>query len=161
MDAPLTQRVLDPACGSGTFLFHAVRRLMRGAAASGMVRAAHPRSVRRKGARPRCASGRGDAGARDLVAGAGRSGRGSPGQADRAGFPGRRHAVEPAPLTSIGADVLVEVPGEPPLQIPAGLAEDQALFEQALDALNQGLADKATPETVSRALQRIEGRLRC
>jgi hypothetical protein len=28
MDAPLTQRVLDPACGSGTFLFHALRRLI-------------------------------------------------------------------------------------------------------------------------------------
>src|SRR5262249_37851455 len=28
IDAPLSQRVLDPACGSGTFLFHAVRRLI-------------------------------------------------------------------------------------------------------------------------------------
>lgn len=28
VDAPLEQRVLDPACGSGTFLFHAVRRLI-------------------------------------------------------------------------------------------------------------------------------------
>jgi len=26
IDAPLTQRVIDPACGSGTFLFHALRR---------------------------------------------------------------------------------------------------------------------------------------
>ena len=28
VDAPLTQRVLDLACGSGTFLFHALRRLI-------------------------------------------------------------------------------------------------------------------------------------
>lgn len=33
---PLTQRVLDPACGSGTFLFHAVRRLLSAADESGM-----------------------------------------------------------------------------------------------------------------------------
>ncbi len=28
IDKPLQQRVLDPACGSGTFLFHAVRRVL-------------------------------------------------------------------------------------------------------------------------------------
>ncbi len=33
---PLEQRVLDPACGSGTFLFHAVRRLLAAAEASGI-----------------------------------------------------------------------------------------------------------------------------
>lgn len=32
---PLTQVVLDPACGSGTFLFHAVRRLLAAAEAAG------------------------------------------------------------------------------------------------------------------------------
>ena len=30
MTNPLNQRVLDPACGSGTFLFHAVRRYLEG-----------------------------------------------------------------------------------------------------------------------------------
>ncbi|MGH3919713.1 MAG: N-6 DNA methylase, partial [Pseudonocardiaceae bacterium] len=34
--APLNQRVLDPACGSGTFLFHAVRRYLDAAAAAGI-----------------------------------------------------------------------------------------------------------------------------
>ena len=33
--APLTQRVLDPACGSGTFLFHALRRLLAAARQAG------------------------------------------------------------------------------------------------------------------------------
>ncbi|MBM4432967.1 MAG: hypothetical protein FJ025_03115, partial [Chloroflexi bacterium] len=31
IERPLEQKVLDPACGSGTFLFHAVRRLLRAA----------------------------------------------------------------------------------------------------------------------------------
>ncbi len=33
---PLNQRVLDPACGSGTFLFHAVHRYLDAAAAAGI-----------------------------------------------------------------------------------------------------------------------------
>jgi hypothetical protein len=36
IDDPLTQRVLDPACGSGTFLFHAVRRYLDAADAAGV-----------------------------------------------------------------------------------------------------------------------------
>lgn len=36
VDDPLNQRVLDPACGSGTFLFHAVRRYLEAAAAGGV-----------------------------------------------------------------------------------------------------------------------------
>ena len=56
-----------------------------------------------------------------------------------------------------GSDVVVDVPEDSPLHIPAGFAEDQAMFEQGLDTLNQGLADDATPEAVGRALRRIEG----
>jgi hypothetical protein len=37
VDAPLTQRVLDAACGSGTFLFHAIRRFFAAAEASRMA----------------------------------------------------------------------------------------------------------------------------
>jgi len=33
---PLTQRVLDPACGSGTFLFWAIRRVLKAADAAGL-----------------------------------------------------------------------------------------------------------------------------
>lgn len=36
IDAPLNQRVLDPACGSGTFLFHAVRRYLSAAEHAGL-----------------------------------------------------------------------------------------------------------------------------
>jgi hypothetical protein len=36
IDDPLNTRVLDPACGSGTFLFHAVRRFLAAAEAAGV-----------------------------------------------------------------------------------------------------------------------------
>ena len=36
VDAPLTQRVFDAACGSGTFLFHAIRRYVAAAAVAGV-----------------------------------------------------------------------------------------------------------------------------
>jgi len=36
VDAPLEQRVLDPACGSGTFLFHAVRHYLKAAKDAGI-----------------------------------------------------------------------------------------------------------------------------
>jgi type I restriction-modification system DNA methylase subunit len=34
VDAPLEQRVLDPSCGSGTFLFHSVRHYLKAAEAA-------------------------------------------------------------------------------------------------------------------------------
>ena len=37
---PLTERVVDPACGSGAFLFHAVRRCLDAARAAGLTNAA-------------------------------------------------------------------------------------------------------------------------
>jgi SAM-dependent methyltransferase len=37
IERPLEQRVLDPACGSGTFLFHAVRRFLRAGDAAGLA----------------------------------------------------------------------------------------------------------------------------
>ena len=36
VEKPLEQRVMDPACGSGTFLFHAVRAVLEAADASGL-----------------------------------------------------------------------------------------------------------------------------
>jgi hypothetical protein len=36
VDRPIEQRVLDPACGSGTFLFHAIRNFIRDAEESGL-----------------------------------------------------------------------------------------------------------------------------
>lgn len=157
VDAPLQQRVLDPACGSGTFLFHAVRRLKAAGKAAGWsgrrileaceekVRGldVHPVAVTLARVTWLLALG-------DLVAD-------RPAKLTVPVFLGdamqwnlRRYVDS--------ADVLVQVPGDDrPLQIPAGFAEDQAVFEQGLDALNQGLADDATQESVARALRRIEG----
>ncbi|HZL00697.1 MAG TPA: N-6 DNA methylase, partial [Caulobacteraceae bacterium] len=43
--APLQQRVLDPACGSGTFLFHAVRRVVVEAVDAGLEPGEHARQA--------------------------------------------------------------------------------------------------------------------
>lgn len=153
---PLDQRVLDPACGSGTFLFHAVRRLVAaGKAASwtseqtlnacaDQVRGldVHPVAVTLARVTWLLALG-------DLILD-------RPARLTVPVFLGdamqwnlRRYLDR--------ADVLVEVPDEQPLQIPAGLAEDQAIFEQALDALSQGLRDDASPTVIGRRLRQIEG----
>jgi hypothetical protein len=43
--SPIEQRVLDPACGSGTFLFHAIRNFLAEAAESGMEPARRAQEV--------------------------------------------------------------------------------------------------------------------
>ena len=45
VDAPLEQRVMDPACGSGTFLFHLVRAVLGAADAAGLSPAAAARKA--------------------------------------------------------------------------------------------------------------------
>jgi hypothetical protein len=46
VDRPLEQKVLDPACGSGTFLFHAVRRALAEAEEAGMPAATRAAEAR-------------------------------------------------------------------------------------------------------------------
>ncbi len=156
VDSPLEQRVLDPACGSGTFLFHAVRRLVAAGRATGWdgprILEACAEKVRGLDVHPVAVA---LARVTWLLA-LGRLVEEREGPLTVPVFLGdamqwnlRRYVDS--------ADVLVEVPGDTPLQIPAGFAEDQAAFEQGLDALNQGIADDATPEAVGRALRRIEG----
>jgi SAM-dependent methyltransferase len=156
VDAPLEQRVLDPACGSGTFLFHAVRRLIAAGQAAGWagprILQACEEKVRGLDVHPVAVT---LARVTWLLA-LGPLVTDRPAKLTVPVFLGdamqwnlRRYVG--------GADVLVDVPGEPPLQIPAGFAEDQAVFEQGLDALNQGLVDDRTPEAVGRELRRIQG----
>ncbi|HLY57096.1 MAG TPA: N-6 DNA methylase [Stellaceae bacterium] len=156
IDAPLRQRVLDPACGSGTFLFHAVRRLIAEGRAEGWspqrILAACEHNVRGLDVHPVAvtlarvtwllALG-------DLVTH----------RADRLTVPVFLGDAMQWNLRRYvgGADVVVDVPGDRPLQIPQGFAEDQAVFESGLDMLHQGLEDDATPESVGRALRTIEG----
>ena len=61
-------RVLDPACGSGTFLFHAVRRYLAAAEAKAHALAESWPALTRPCVRHGPASGRRDSGARDLPA---------------------------------------------------------------------------------------------
>jgi hypothetical protein len=156
VDAPLSRRVLDPACGSGTFLFHAVRMLIAAGRAAGWpapdileactdkVRGldVHPVAVTLARVTWLLALG-------ELVLD-------RPARLTVPVFLGdamqsnlRRYLDR--------SDVLVEVPDDKPLQMPTGFAEDQALFEQGLDVLSQGLRDDATPDAVGRQLLRISG----
>jgi hypothetical protein len=92
VDDPLHLRVLDPACGSGTFLFHAVRHSRR--TGGRVARNPDCRSVCGQRARSRCSSRRGDAGSGDLAAGARKPGRRPTGQAQCPGLPRRCNAME-------------------------------------------------------------------
>lgn len=156
VEHPLQQRVLDPACGSGTFLFHAVRRLVAAGQAAGWtskrILQACADNVRGLDVHPVAVT---LARVTWLLA-LGRLVLDRPARLTVPVFLG--DAMQWNLRTYIGgADVLVEVPGEAPLQIPAGFAENQAVFEQGLDTLNQGLVDDAAPAEVGRMLRRIEG----
>lgn len=156
VDAPLAQRVLDPACGSGTFLFHAVRRLVAAGRAArwdgGRIVAACAEQMRGLDVHPVAVT---LARVTWLLALA-------PVLPERSGQLTVPVFLGDAMQWNLrrylgGADVLVEVPGEAPLQVPAGFAEDQARFEAALGALNQGLTEDMTPAAVGRRLARIPG----
>lgn len=54
-------------------------------------------------------------------------------------------------------DVVLPVPDEAPLRVPAGFAEDHARFDRGLQTLAQGLQEQMTPEQIERALFRIGG----
>ncbi len=157
VDTPLAQRVLDPACGSGTFLFHAVRRLVAAGQVAGWTERriveACAEQVRGMDVHPVAVT---LARVTWLLA----LGRLLPERPSRLTVPvflgdamqwNLRRVVD-------RADVAIDVPGETrPLRIPIGFAEQQAAFESGLDELNRGLADGATPQAVGVALRRIEG----
>jgi methylase of polypeptide subunit release factors len=157
VQAPLTTRVLDPACGSGTFLFHAIRHLIAAGRAAKWPRKrileACEKNVRGLDVHPVAVT---LARVTWLLA-LGNLVEDRPAKLSVPVFLGDAMQWNLRRFVD-SADVLVEVPGgDPPLHIPAGFAEDQALFEQGLDALNQGLADDAVPKDVGRELKRLEG----
>ncbi|HEX5325783.1 MAG TPA: N-6 DNA methylase, partial [Acetobacteraceae bacterium] len=153
---PLRQRVLDPACGSGTFLFHTIRLVLEATrraewddarmleACAERVRGVdvHPVAVIIARVTWLLALG-------DLVH-------------RRAGdlhvpvFLGDSLQWNVRPL---GGERYVEVavPDERPLRVPAGFAEDQAKYEPGLRALSDGLDDDASPGRIRQALLRIAG----
>ncbi|MFA6966991.1 N-6 DNA methylase [Bosea sp. (in: a-proteobacteria)] len=151
---PLEQRVLDPSCGSGTFLFHALRRLIAAGKEARLPPAeivaacadkvfgidVHPVAVALARVTWLLALG-------DLV-------QDRPPTLTVPVYMGDSMQWSLRPLGA-SAEVLVDVPpNDPPLRIPAGLASDLALFERALDELNRGLDTLAEPETVRDAIAR-------
>ncbi len=151
---PLEQRVLDPSCGSGTFLFHALRRLITAGREAGVAPPeivvacadrvfgidVHPVAVALARVTWLLALG-------DLV-------QDRPPTLNVPVYMGDSMQWNLRPLGA-SAEVLVDVPpNDPPLRIPAGLASDLGLFEHALDELNRGLDTLAHPETVRDAIAR-------
>ena len=157
VDRPLTQRVLDPACGSGTFLFHALRRLIAAGQAAGWgekrIALCCEAQVRGMDVHPVAVTL-----ARVtwlLALGPVLSAR--PPRLTVPVFLGDAMQWNLRRFVD-RADVTIEVPGEArPLRIPLGFAEQQAAFEAGLDELNRGLADNSTPKDVAEALRRIDG----
>jgi SAM-dependent methyltransferase len=157
VDEPLSQRVLDPACGSGTFLFHAIRRLIGAGQKAGWtdrrIVDACAEQVRGMDVHPVAVT---LARVTWLLA-LGKLLSGRPPKLTVPVFMGDAMQWNLKRFVD-RSDVAIEVPGGVrPLRIPLGFAEDQAVFEAGLDTLNQGLADNATPEAVGKALRRIEG----
>jgi SAM-dependent methyltransferase len=151
---PLEQRVLDPSCGSGAFLFHALRRLIQAGRAAGLPPSeivatcadrvfgidVHPVAVALARVTWLLALG-------DLV-------QDRPPTLSVPVFMGDSMQWSLRPLGA-SAEVLVDVPpNDPPLRIPAGLASDLGLFERALDELNRGLDTLAEPESIRDAITR-------
>jgi hypothetical protein len=154
---PLAQRVLDPACGSGTFLFHALRRLIDAGQAANWgesrIVEACAEQVRGMDVHPVAVT---LARVTWLLA-LGRTLAGRPPKLTVPVFLGDAMQWNLRRFVD-RTDVAIDVPGEArPLRIPLGFAEEQAAFEAGLDELNRGLADNATPDDVARALRRIEG----
>lgn len=153
IERPFEQRVLDPSCGSGTFLFQAIRHLITAGRTADVpprdivVAAAdnvfgldvHPVAVTLARVTWLLALG-------ELL-------QDRPPSLSVPVFMGDAMQWNLRPLGS-SAEVLVEVPEGPPLRIPAGVASDQQLFETALDELNRGLANLSDPAVVGAALVR-------
>ena len=153
---PLGLRVLDPACGSGTFLFHAIRRKLAAARIARISTAdavaACAREVRGLDVHPVAVIiarvtwllAMGDAIAE------------RPPELHVPVFLGDAMQWN---LSRIGnvREVSVPVPGEQPLRVPAGFAEDQEKFDPGLRTLTEGLRDDSTTPDVERALGRIPG----
>lgn len=153
---PLGRVVLDPACGSGTFLFHVLRRLLAAGRAAGwsdahIVSEAALR-VRGLDVHPVAVI---IARVTWLLA-LGEAVRERQGDLHVPVYLGDAMQWN---LSQIGGlrEVMLPVPGEGPLHVPAGVAEDQSRFEPALRELSDGLATDAEPARVERALARIAG----
>ncbi len=153
---PLNQRVLDPACGSGTFLFHAIRLLLAAGRRAGWK---PPRLITECAA---CVRGLDVHPVAVIIARVTWLLALSEIITQRSGdihvpvFLGDSLQWNVRPL---GPETYVEVsvPDEQPLRVPAGFAEDQAKYEPGLQVLAEGLDDEASPARIRQDLLRIHG----
>jgi hypothetical protein len=146
---PLAVRVLDPACGSGTFLFHAVRRLLEAAREAGLpaARAVREASLRVRGldVHPVAVI---IARVTWLLA-LGEAVREREGDLHVPVYLGDALQWNLAKLGEV-EEVVVPVPGEGPLYVPAPVAADQELFERVL-ALLATVQERQDPVELVRA----------
>lgn len=156
VDRPLEQRVLDPACGSGTFLFHAVRRLVAAGEAAGWPAA---RVLREAAARVRGLDVHPVA---VIIARVTWLLALGPVVKEREGelhVPVYLGDALQWNLARIGEveEVMLPVPGEGPLYVPAAVAADQARFEAVLDVLADAQDRQDEPDFVRARLVRLGG----
>ena len=151
IDKPLEQRALDPACGSGTFLFHAVRRLLRAAevakldSVEALTRCTHlvmgidVHPVAVINARITYLLALGEA---------------------RLGERGRPKLTIPVYLGDSlqwnaaeivrQQEVRIDVPGEKPIVLPVRVARDPALFDAVLEEMLRLTESNAPPDTMAK-----------
>lgn len=153
---PLGVRVLDPACGSGTFLFHAIRRKLAAATVAGVATADAVRAcaaeVRGLDVHPVAV----------IIArvtwlpALGPTVHARAGTLDVPVYLGdalqwnREQTME-------RQAVVVSVPGASPLRVPAGFAEDQGRLEAALRVLDDTLTHDLQGDQVRTRLRRVPG----
>jgi len=154
--APLTQTVLDPACGSGTFLFHALRRLIAAARAAGWpeakVVAAAAAQVRGIDVHPVAAI---IARVTWLLA-LGPMIRARPASLAVPVFLG--DSLQWNLREAVGArDIVVRVPDDSPITIPSGFAENQAAYDAGLSRAMEALARGEDTDGFVASLARLPG----
>lgn len=142
---PLTMRVLDPACGSGTFLFHALRHFLDAAEAAAMpLREAVGQCVARvRGVDVHPVAVILARVTWLLAIGVERL-RHRPAQFSVPVFLGDALQTHVRPLGAV-KDLAVPVPGEArPLHIPGTLAEDQARFDVVVSEMTRMVEEGAS-----------------
>lgn len=148
--------MLDPACGSGTFLFHAVRHLLAAAEEAGWPAA---RAVREAAGRIRGLDVHPVAVIIARVTwllALGEAVTEREGELHVPVYLGDAHQWNLARIGNV-EEVMLPVPGEGPLYIPAAVAADQTRFEAVLRILTDAQEAGEEAELVRARLARVEG----
>jgi SAM-dependent methyltransferase len=160
VERPLEQRVLDPACGSGTFLFHAIRRFLAEAEEAGMARAERAAEACNQ------VSGLDIHPVAVIIARVTYLLALAPALAGRSGSLSVPVWLGDAMQLSIskdlaGRELVIQVPPPPAgggtrerLSFPETYCRDPALFDKAIEAMRRGSEDSRTREQVEADIAR-------